>query len=223
MKRVLLGVVALLLVLSAGAFGYLLGGQYEADWSQEYSLTQTSFGHAKETESKVGVIVYGGGKVDSLSYAYLTKLDANVFLVDFPFQLAVFGINKGNEVMRAYPTITQWIVVGHSLGGSMGYVYLNQAIKPVAGIVYLASYPTGPSTIPTLALFGSADGLIDASEHQALFLPREFVVLEGANHAQFGEYGPQAGDQVAQLSASAQRAQVLASITEFIESLQTQS
>jgi hypothetical protein len=223
MKRALLVVVALLLALSAGALGYLISGQYEAIWSTDYALIETSFGHAKETESKVGIIVYGGGKVDSLSYAYLTELDANVFLVDFPFQLAVFGINKGNQVMQAYPAITQWIVVGHSLGGSMGYVYLNQAIQPVAGIVYLASYPTGPSTIPTLALFGSADGLIDASEHQGLFLTREFVVFEGANHAQFGEYGDQAGDQAARMSGSTQRAQVLASITQFIESLQTQS
>jgi dienelactone hydrolase len=221
MKRVLLGVVVLMIALSASAFGYLLSGQYDAMWSMEYELVDTSFGYVSDKGSSVGVIVYGGGKVDSRSYAYLTQLDANVFLVDFPFRLAVFDINKGNEVMQAHPHIKQWIVVGHSLGGSMGYLYANQALQPVAGIVYLAAYPTGPNTMPTLALFGTADGLIQASDHEALFSPLEFVLIEGANHAQFGEYGHQSGDQAAQLSGAAQRAIVIAHITAFIESLQT--
>lgn len=221
MKRwLLVGVLGVGIALTIASFAYLMSGQYTADVSQEYSLIETSFGYAKESDSSIGIIVYGGGKVDPLSYAYLSELDANVFLVRFPFQLAVFGINKGNQVMEEYPDITQWIVVGHSLGGSMGYLYLNNAIVPVAGIVYLASYPTGESTIPTRALFGTVDGLIDASEYEALFSPEEFVLIDGANHAQFGEYGMQAGDQPARISAVAQRMAVIQTITSFIESLQ---
>lgn len=221
MKRwLLVGLLGTVFVLTGSSFVYLMSGQHVATLSQEYSLVETRFGYASEHDSTVGIIVYGGGKVDSLSYAYLSQLEANVFLVHFPFQLAVFGINKGNQVMADYPKITQWIVVGHSLGGSMGYLYLNQSIKPVAGIVYMASYPTGESTIPARAIFGTADGLIESSLYNNLFLPEEFILLEGANHAQFGEYGFQAGDRVAGISASAQRAFVIQTITAFIESLQ---
>lgn len=221
MKRfVLVGVLGVVITLTIASVVYLLSGQYSADVSQEVSLIETSFGYAKESDSSIGIIVYGGGKVDPLSYSYLSELDANVFLIRFPFQLAVFGINKGNQVMEEYPDITQWIVVGHSLGGSMGYLYLNNAIVPVAGIIYLAAYPTGESTIPSRAIFGTADGLIDAAQYKALFSLEEFVLLDGANHAQFGEYGIQAGDQPAGISAEEQRMKVIEIITLFIESLQ---
>jgi dienelactone hydrolase len=220
-RKIVLGTLGLFSLLLLASFGYLLTGQYEAVLSQDYQLTETSFGYAKVHDSNVGVIVYGGGKVDPRSYAYLTQLEANVFLVEFPFNLAVFDIVKGNRVMAEYPTITQWIVVGHSLGGSMGYLFADQADVPVAGVVYLAAYPTGESNIPALALFGSKDGLIQAEEYQDRFKPSEFVLIEGANHAQFGEYGPQANDFDATIRADAQRTIVLERIARFIDSLQT--
>jgi hypothetical protein len=40
--------------------------------------------------------------------------------------------------------------------------------------------------------------------------------LEGANHAQFGDYGPQKGDVVASLSLAEQHDQVVAIMLDFI-------
>jgi hypothetical protein len=43
-----------------------------------------------------------------------------------------------------------------------------------------------------------------------------FIGLEGANHAQFGDYGPQMGDVVASMSLAEQHDQVAAIMLEFI-------
>ena len=42
------------------------------------------------------------------------------------------------------------------------------------------------------------------------------VEIEGGNHAQFGNYGPQKGDLPATISAEEQQAQAVDAITDFI-------
>ena len=42
------------------------------------------------------------------------------------------------------------------------------------------------------------------------------VEIEGGNHAQFGNYGPQEGDLPATISAEEQQAQTVAAISGFI-------
>jgi hypothetical protein len=206
-----------LFLVTAGWF-YLASDQYDAKWSTSYLVEETTFGYAKETDSTVGVIVYGGGKVDPLSYAYLTELDANVFFVRFPFNLAVFSINRGERVIQSYPDISTWVVVGHSLGGSMGYVF-SQNNDAVDGVVYLASYPTGATDRPSLAIFGTNDGLLQVDDYLDRFSPGEVVLLDGGNHAGFGEYGDQSGDLLATISSLEQREFVLDQIQMFLDSL----
>jgi len=46
------------------------------------------------------------------------------------------------------------------------------------------------------------------------------VVIEGGNHAQFGDYGPQEGDGTATLARDAQQRATVDAILELIESLQ---
>ena len=42
------------------------------------------------------------------------------------------------------------------------------------------------------------------------------VEIEGGNHAQFGNYGPQKGDLPAAISAAEQQAQAVEAISDFI-------
>ena len=219
MKRYLLiGFLGTIGILMLAGYWYLSSDQYEAQWSQSYELVETDFGYAKETDSSVGVLVYGGGKVDSLSYAYLSELEANVFWLRFPFNLAVFGIQRGQQVIDQYPAIDTWIVVGHSLGGAMGSVFA-QNNPSIQGIVYLASYPVNSSDIPSLALFATLDGLLDYQEYLDRFLPEQVVLIEGGNHAGFAEYGDQAGDAAATISSLEQRQITINQIQQFIDSL----
>jgi pimeloyl-ACP methyl ester carboxylesterase len=219
MKRYLLtSLLVAFIILLLGGYWYLSSDQYVAQWSQSYELVETDFGYAKETDSSIGVLVYGGGKVDPLSYAYLSQLEANVFWLRFPFNLAVFGIQRGQQVIDQYPEIETWIVVGHSLGGAMGSVF-SQNNPSIQGVVYLASYPVNPSDQPSLALFATLDGLLDYQDYLDRFLPGQVVLIEGGNHAGFGEYGSQAGDLEATMSPLQQRLITLDYVKQFIDSL----
>jgi len=219
MKRnLVVGFLVAISILLLGGYWYLTSDQYEAQWSQQYELVETDFGYAKETDTSIGVLVYGGGKVDPLSYAYLNELQANVFWLRFPFNLAVFGIQRGQQVIDQYPEIDTWIVVGHSLGGAMGSVF-SQNNPSIDGVVYLASYPVSPSDQPSLALFAMLDGLLDYQEYLDRFDPTQVVLIEGGNHAGFGEYGQQTGDFEATISPAKQRQITVTEIQQFMDSL----
>ncbi|MRS04599.1 alpha/beta hydrolase, partial [bacterium] len=69
---------------------------------------------------KEGFIFYPGGRVDIRAYAPMAKTLAEkgilVVVIRMPLNLAVFGINKADAVIQAFPEIGQWMIGGHSLG-----------------------------------------------------------------------------------------------------------
>ena len=77
-----------------------------------------------------GFIFYPGGHVDCRSYApvaqEIARLGYMVSIVRMPLSLAVFGINKADEVITAYPKMRYWVIGGHSLGGSMAASYTRK-------------------------------------------------------------------------------------------------
>ena len=80
------------------------------------------------------------------------------------------------------------------------------------GLVLLASYSASDLSddgLDVLCVRGSEDGVLDerAYADNRPNLPRDAqeVVIRGGNHAQFGSYGPQAGDGAPGISAEEQR------------------
>ena len=177
-----------------------------------------------------GFVFYPGGKVDYRAYAPILSLLAEqgyfVAVVPVPLNLAFFDINAAAQVEAAYPDIQNWFVGGHSLGGVAAYSYAANNPE-IRGVVFWASYPADDSlkvnNISAVSIFGTRDGLatsdkLDAS--RALLLPdTKFVPIEGGNHAQFGSYGPQAGDNEATISPEEQWNQAVAATVEFFESV----
>ena len=47
----------------------------------------------------------------------------------------------------------------------------------------------------------------------------QYVVIDGGNHAQFGDYGPQPGDNAAMISRADQQAQVTQATSDFLKEL----
>jgi hypothetical protein len=87
----------------------------------------------------------------------------------------------------------------------------------VAGLALWASYPAGgddlsATTLQGLSVYGSNDLVLDVEALNAtlpLLPPGTPVrVIEGGNHAQFGNYGLQPGDGTATISAVDQQALV---------------
>lgn len=170
----------------------------------------------------VGFIFYPGGRVLPEAYApAMREIAENGYLVvvpSMPLNLAVLAPYKAADVIAAYPQIEKWVIGGHSLGGSMAATFANANPDQVAGIVLWASYPQANDSLADDALaaasvYGSLDGLLPVVtvQESRAFLPAEanFVEISGGNHAQFGSYGEQSGDNQATVSREMQQAEAI--------------
>lgn len=182
-------------------------------------------------EATTGLIFYPGGRVDYRAYAPMGEaLAKNGFLViipSMPFNLAVFGYNQAEKYIQGYPIIENWVIGGHSLGGSMAahYVYENQ--QGDYGLLLLASYPAQSDDLQNYtgcvySIYATLDGLTTAEDIQnsRALLPASttFVQITGGNHAQFGWYGNQPGDIQAEISRDEQQNHMINAITEMLKS-----
>lgn len=168
---------------------------------------------------RAGLILYPGGRVDPRAYAPLARQIAArgylVVIVPMPLSLAALAPDAALEVMAAHPSITSWAVGGHSLGGAMAARFALTHPQSLDGLVLWAAYPAETDDLSShelivTSVFGTLDGLTSGQEIDAsrLRLPAttRWVAIQGGNHAQFGDYGPQAGDNPATISASQQQA-----------------
>lgn len=170
-----------------------------------------------------GLIFYPGALVDPQAYAPAAHAIAAkgylVVIVPMPFNLAVFAPNRGQSVMAAYPTIKRWAIGGHSLGGAMAANFAATQGDAVKALILWASYPASNNSLAqrenlqVTSIYGTNDGLatvekIEAS-HALLPPATHFVAIEGGNHAQFGWYGAQRGDNPATIPHEEQQAQVI--------------
>ena len=165
-----------------------------------------------------GFIFYPGAHVDCRSYAPIAQEIARhgyrVSLVRMPLSLAVFGSTKADEVITTYPDMRYWVIGGHSMGGSMAASYAKAHTDTIQGLALWASYPAtsddlSSTSLKGLSTYGSNDQVLNGDNFNAtlaLLPPGTIIqVIEGGNHAQFGNYGLQPGDGTATISAADQQ------------------
>ncbi|USG64655.1 alpha/beta hydrolase [Brevibacillus ruminantium] len=178
-----------------------------------------------------GVIFYPGGLVGPESYAPIARLLAlsghRTVIVKMPMNLAITGVDRADDVLKGYPKET-FVIGGHSLGGVMAARYAAVHPEKVAGVFLLASYPDQKgnlkeSGLPVLSLIGSRDGVMNRTEYEKArqFLPDHttYLAIPGGNHAQFGSYGAQKGDQPAVISPEDQWQQTTALLRGWMKSV----
>ncbi|NIO69432.1 MAG: alpha/beta hydrolase [Anaerolineae bacterium] len=171
----------------------------------------------------VGQILYPGGRVDPRAYAPAARAIAAegylVVIVPMPLNLAVFGPKRAAEVLSAFPEVERWAIGGHSLGGAMAARFAHRQPSAVQGLVLWASYPAASDDLSArdlavASIYGTRDGLATEEKIAAsrALLPAEtrWVAIVGGNHAQFGWYGPQRGDNSATISREVQQQEVVA-------------
>lgn len=179
-----------------------------------------------------GLIFYPGGRVDPRAYAPQAHAMAArgylVVIVPMPLNLAVFGAERASSVIQSYPSIQNWVIGGHSLGGSMAALFADNHRDQIKGLVLWASYPASSndladSTIKVVSIYATRDGLasqdkIDASRK---LLPADttWVQIVGGNHAQFGWYGLQSGDNPATISREEQQAEIVQSTLDLLKAV----
>lgn len=175
-----------------------------------------------------GIIFYPGPLAPPECYAPVARLLAGdgyrVFIAQMPLNLAVSDSEKANQVLKAYPK-ESFVIGGHSQGGAMAARFAANHPERVRGVFILGAYPDKSGNLkdtklPVLSLLGSRDGVVNREKYEwgKTYLPEDavYMTIEGGNHAQFGSYGPQKGDQPAVISPQEQWQQTAAALVEWL-------
>lgn len=176
-----------------------------------------------------GMIFYPGGLVEPSAYAPILHRIAEegilVIIVPMPLNLAIFNPGAANSVIDFYPQISEWILAGHSLGGAAAAIFAENNPNKIDAIAFWDSFPPNSAdlsdnAISAISIFGTTNNFPNTEnfDDTKVLLPEDtiFIAIEGASHAQFGDYGPQKGDVVASLSLTEQHNRVAEIMLDFI-------
>ena len=232
MKKTLkVSLLILLIIITLGGTGFYIWSQQTYKASEEISsfVNLNDIQHENDwlifepkDETKSGIILYPGAKVEPEAYSYYAQsLANNGYLVVIPrvtLNFAFFDVNVAAQISEQYPDITSWFVGGHSLGGVAAASYAYNNLDYVKGLIFLASYPSNSNDfskteLPILSLYAEFDALTTKEkikETKHLLSPQTTLYeIQGGNHAQFGMYGAQKGDGNATISAKTQQDQMI--------------
>lgn len=220
-----LGVIVLLLALCAGAFFWYVSDYYRADDVALDVLAQDSGISVQDNltvlspsvPSDTAIIFYPGAKVEAEAYLPLLEqikqTGVTCILVHMPFNMAIFDADAAEDVMEQFPDIQHWYMAGHSMGGAMASQFASDHPDEIEGLILLGAYIYGDyPDEKTLTVYGS----LNQSVEDHINYTENVVEIEGGNHAQFGNYGPQKGDLPATISAEEQQAQTVDAISDFM-------
>lgn len=184
---------------------------------------------APDRPDGTGIVYLAGARVDPAAYADklsgIADAGITVVIARPTLNFAIFETRPLAQFEGLAPGVSTWYVGGHSLGGVRACQYAADA-RPgtLAGVILFGSYCAADlsrSGLPVLTLSATRDGLstpakIAAAAH---LLPSDatLVTLPGADHAQFGDYGPQPGDHPATASDAQTKRAITSAVLGFLE------
>jgi hypothetical protein len=237
-KYLVIGIITIVIIGILGMLVWSKTGTYPArvvalsalESTDRVTITQDKwivFEPVKETET--GLIFYPGGLVEPTAYAPILHQIAEkgvlVIITPMPLNLAIFNTGAANAVIDAYPQISTWIMAGHSLGGASAAIFTENNPNRIDAIALWDSYPPDSAdlsnnTISVISIFSTTNNIPNTENFndKKHLLPSDtiFIGIEGANHAQFGDYGPQKGDVIASMTLAEQHEQVTEIMLDFI-------
>lgn len=224
-KKILIASMALILAVTAGFFVYV-SDYYPADAAAQDLMDDPSVrigsDHVVVTadgSSDTALIFYPGAKVEYTAYLPILKeitarSGMSSFLVKMPFNLAIFDQDAADDIMEEYPAVSHWYVGGHSMGGAMASDYASNNPEKVQGLVLLGAYLYGSYPEDrTLTVYGD----LNTSVAEKVDYSENVIVIEGGNHAQFGNYGRQRGDPEATVSVREQQSITADAVADFLK------
>lgn len=195
------------------------------------AVTRTEYGWYFNGPAEADALIfYPGANVEETAYApLLHRLAASgvdVCLVKMPLHLASLDINKADAVMASH-SYENWYIGGHSLGGSMSAVYAAKHGDRLAGVILFAAFPIAAldDDFNVVVIYGSNDQVLNkkhTKENIQRYSPEAIEhVIEGGNHAQFGNYGLQRGDGEAAVGAIEQQGEAVQTIVSALRDTPT--
>lgn len=185
--------------------------------------------------SAAALVFLPGGGVDPDAYVPLVRRIAEsgvpVALVRLPWRMAFSDSAQAEtwaRVVRARThlgTSRPLVLAGHSRGAALTGTFASFHGPTLSGLIMIGTthprdHDLSRLPIPVLKVAGTRDCVADleASRANARNLPSStrWVVIEGANHAQFGYYGSQLGDCTATISREDQQNQTLEAILAWL-------
>lgn len=225
LKVALITIISFVVLLTAAFFMYV-SDYYRADdvaiavmQSEDTMRVQDNLIILSPTmPSDTALIFYPGAKVEYTAYIpILEKLRQNgitCVLIKMPFNLAIFDQNAANKVFDELPDIKNWYIGGHSMGGAMASSYAANHKDKVKGLILLGAYIYGEvSPENALTIYGTLNSNLEKN----IDYTENVVIIEGGNHAQFGNYGEQKGDPPATISREDQQNIAVKEILDFIQ------
>ena len=178
--------------------------------------------------SETGLIFYPGGLVSYEAYLPLlvkcAKKGITCILTQMPGDFAILNISAAKRVQMRNTSIKNWYLAGHSLGGAIAGAYVSANPKDFSGLILLAAYSTNDlskTSLKVLSVYGSNDKVLNAENYQKnkVNLPSDLteLVIEGGNHGHFADYGEQAGDGEATITATEQQQTTADAIGNFVK------
>ncbi|MBQ1385989.1 MAG: alpha/beta hydrolase [Erysipelotrichales bacterium] len=171
------------------------------------------------------LVFYPGAKVEETAYAPLlikiAESGADCFLAEMPFRMAIFKTDAAGDLLKD-TSYEHLCIAGHSMGGMIAANYVNSHPDTFEGIIFLASYPVKeiPEAMKVVSIYGTEDHCLNrkAYEEGKAYWSGKELIIEGGNHAQFGNYGKQSGDGEALIGTDEQQSQTVSEILSFLKS-----
>lgn len=225
------------------AFAYLFSGYRTIDVDGHILISDTTVSVVESAESlqftptnyDTALLFVCGSGVSAHAYAPMLRPIAEqgygVFVIKLPYRFAAFDSHRSQAVDRAvrviaeHPQVMAWVVSGHSLGGALACRIARDRPNDVAGLVLVGT--THPKSddlssvaFPVAKVYASLDGIapvekVDANKH---LLPSDtrYILLNGGNHCQFGNYAGQFLDGTATISREQQQSATRSAILEML-------
>lgn len=183
-----------------------------------------------QSSPTTGFIFYPGGRIDPRGYAPLMREIASrgylVVVPEMPLNMAVFSPNIAGDIINDFPSINNWVIAGHSVGGTMAAQYAKNHRDVIDGLMIWASYPAGNadlsgSDIPVVSIYGSLDPRVNefsvADRKNLLPDTTHYIQIEGGDHHQFGSYETEPENDHATISRASQHEQIIAATLEILQ------
>ena len=240
-KRILIALAVVVVVLAAATVWYV-NDYYHAD-NVALAVVADEDGTADGVEVRTlpsgdiafvpdhptaGLVFYPGGKVQPEAYAPLMQKCAQrgilCVLLKPTCNLAIIDMDAANGVTAQFPDVSTWVLAGHSMGGVAAADYASRHPDEFDAIAFLAAYPAVDLSKfdgKVLSIIGSNDGVLNRDKYEQAhdLLPDSVqkLVIEGGNHAYYGNYGEQVNDGQADITRENQQAQVTDALVDLAE------